>query len=87
MLNMNLKRHISTCAVIAVALVGASLTTACTSRHVTGGLIGGAAVGGAYEYSNKKALDRLERQRARGAISEREYQRRRREIDKRSLIY
>lgn len=87
MRNMNLKRHLGTCAVIAVALVGASLTTACTQRHVAGGVLGGAAVGGAYEYSNKRALDRLERQRARGEISEREYQRRRREIDKRSLIY
>lgn len=87
MRNMTLKRHIGTCAVIAAVLVGASLTTACTSRHVTGGLIGGAAVGGAYEYSNKRALDRLERQRAHGEISAHEYQRRRREIEKRSLVY
>lgn len=82
-----LKKHAGAIAVIAVALAGATLTTACTQRHLAGGLVGGAAVGGAYEYQNKRALDRLEHQRAAGAISEREYQRRRREIDDRSLIY
>lgn len=87
MQNATMKRHLGACAVIAVALVGTSLTTACTQRHVAGGLIGGAAVGGAYEYQNKRAMDRLERQRASGHISEREYQRRRREIDDRSIIY
>lgn len=83
----NFKRHLGTCAVVAMALVGTSLTTACTQRHLAGGLIGGAAVGGAYEYHNKRALDRLEHQRATRRISEREYQRRRREIDDRSIIY
>ncbi|MDZ7842000.1 MAG: hypothetical protein U5R46_14455 [Gammaproteobacteria bacterium] len=83
----NLKRHLGTIAIIAVALVGTSLTTACAPRHVAGGLMGGAAVGGAYEYKNKRALDRLERQRANRSISDREYQRRRQEIDDRSLIY
>lgn len=81
------KRHLRTCAVVGVALVGTSLTTACTQRHLAGGLIGGAAVGGAYEYHNKRSLDRLEHQRATRRISEREYQRRRREIDDRSIIY
>jgi len=87
MYGMNLKKHLGTCAVIAVALAGAGMTSACTQRHLEGGLIGGAAVGGAYEYYNKRSLDRLERQRATGRISEREYRRRREEIDDRSLFY
>lgn len=80
-----LKSHLV--AVIAVAVVGTSLTTACTQRHVAGGLLGGAAVGGAYEYQNKRALDRLEHQWRSGRISDSEYHRRREEIDDRSLFY
>lgn len=80
-----LKRHPG--AVIAAVLVGATLTTACTQRHVAGGLLGGAAVGGAYEYQNKRALDRLEHQWRSGRISDSEYHRRREEIDDRSLFY
>lgn len=87
MQSKNLKRHLGTVAVIAVALVGTSLSTACTQSHMTGGLIGGAAVGGAYEYHNKRAIDRLKRQRANGSISAHEYRRRRHEIEDRSLIY
>lgn len=83
----NLKKHLGACAVIAALLVGGSLATACTNHHVAGGLIGGAAVGGAYEYQNKKALRRLDRARRDGRISEGEYQRRRQAIDDRSLIY
>lgn len=84
---MSLKRRFGTCAVIAIAVVGASLTAACTQRHVAGGLLGGAAVGGAYEYQNKRALDRLEHQWRAGRISDREYHRRREEIDDRSIFY
>jgi len=79
--------HLGACAALAVAVAAGGLTTACTQRHVAGGLLGGAAVGGAYEYQNKRALDRLERQRRTGRISEREYHRRRKEIDDRSLFY
>jgi hypothetical protein len=54
---------------------------------VTGGLIGGVAVGGAYEYQNKKALRQLERDWHSGRISTPEYHRRRDEIEDRSLVY
>lgn len=72
---------------LAVLVSSASITAGCANRHVAGGLIGGAAVGGAYEYQNKRALDRLEHQRRTGRISEEEYRRRREEIDDRSLLY
>lgn len=87
MYSANLKKHLGAVAVLAVVLVGAGMTTACTQRHVAGGLLGGAAVGGAYEYQNKRALDHLEHQRATGQISEHEYYRRREEIDDRSIFY
>lgn len=79
MRNTGFKKHPGASAVIAAALIGSSLTTACTQRHVTGGLVGGALVGGAYEYQNKEALRDLERARDHGPISEREYRRRREE--------
>lgn len=82
-----LKRRLSTCALVATALVGGSLMTACTDHHIVGGLVGGTAVGYAYERQNTKARRQLEHQRATGQISHREYQRRRDDISDRSLIY
>ena len=70
-----------------VLLILGGIMAGCSDRHIAGGLIGGAAVGGAYEYQNKRALDRLESDLAAGRISIREYQRRRAEIDDRSVIY
>ena len=48
--------------------------------------VGAGAVGAAYEYQNKQAMDELERDRQAGKISQQEYERRKREIEKRSLI-
>ena len=48
--------------------------------------VGAGAVGAAYEYQNKQAMDELERDRQAGKISQEEYDRRKREIEKRSLI-
>jgi membrane-bound lytic murein transglycosylase B len=48
--------------------------------------VGAGAVGAAYEYQNKQAMDELERDRKAGKISQEEYDRRKREIEKRSLI-
>ena len=57
---------------------------ACSTREVaTGAAVGGAA----YEYSNKRAMDQLKEDRNAGRISEEEYERRKKEIEKRSLVY
>lgn len=57
---------------------------ACTTREVaTGAAVGGAA----YEYSNKRAMDQLKEDRNAGRISEEEYERRKKEIEKRSVVY
>lgn len=57
---------------------------ACSTREVaTGAAVGGAA----YEYSNKRAMDELKNDYESGQISREEYERRKEEIEKRSLVY
>ncbi len=73
---------------ILIPAVFAGLVLAgCGSRAVTGAAVGAAAVGGAYEYQNKEAMDQLENDYRRGHISRDEYERRRAEIGDKSLIY
>ncbi|WP_260294393.1 hypothetical protein [Sedimenticola hydrogenitrophicus] len=65
------------------ALVGLG-PSACSTKEV----VGGAAIGGAaYEYSNKRAMDELKEDYQSGRISNDEYQRRKNEIEGRSVIY
>lgn len=49
--------------------------------------LGAGAAGAAYEYSNKRQVDALERERQEGKISQEEYDRRRKEIEGRSAVY
>jgi len=74
-------------AAIAAVLAAAGATAGCSTNEVAGGLLGGAAVGGAYEYSNKRALEDLREEYESGEITREEYERRRRDIEKRSIIY
>jgi hypothetical protein len=68
---------------LTAALLGLG-PSACSTRE----LIGGAAVGGAaYEYSNKRAMDELRDDYQSGRISNEEYDRRKKEIEGRSLVY
>ena len=60
---------------------------ACTTEAVVGGAAVGAAAGGVYEYSNKKALEELKDDYEDGKISQEEYRRRKKEIEGRSLVY
>jgi uncharacterized membrane protein len=58
--------------------------SACSTREVaTGAAVGGAA----YEYSNKRAMDNLKADYQAGRITREEYERRKKEIEGRSLIY
>jgi uncharacterized membrane protein len=58
--------------------------TACSTREVATG----AAVGGAgYEYSNKRAMDALKDDLEAGRITQEEYDRRKKEIEDRSIVY
>lgn len=56
----------------------------CSTREVATGT---AAGGAAYEYSNKRAMDALEEDYKAGRISEEEYERRKKEIEERSVVY
>ncbi|MDH3280462.1 MAG: hypothetical protein OEQ18_04960 [Gammaproteobacteria bacterium] len=73
--------------VIALIIVALSLVTGCSKKAVLGGAAGAAAVGGAYEYQNKRALQDLDNEFKAGKISSEEYERRKREIEKRSVVY
>ncbi|MGK2943315.1 MAG: hypothetical protein ACSLFC_01080 [Desulfuromonadales bacterium] len=59
----------------------------CSRQAVGGAALGAGAAGGIYEYSNKKALDHLKSDYESGKISADEYQRRKQEIEKKSLLY
>lgn len=61
-----------------VALAG------CSTREV---VTGAAAGGAAYEYSNKRAMDQLKEDYEAGRIDLQEYERRKQEIEQRSLVY
>ena len=58
----------------------------CSSKAGNIGLGAGAA-GAAYEYSNKRALEQLDKDLRDGKITKEEYDRRRKEIESRSIIY
>lgn len=76
-------RHVLTMA----ALAGLVAVGGCSRQAVVGATAAGAVAGGAYEYSNKKALEDLREDYEDGKISKDEYQRRKREIEKRSVVY
>ena len=60
--------------------------TGCSSKAGNIGLGAGAA-GAAYEYSNKRQIEQLDKDLQEGKISKDEYDRRRKEIESRSIIY
>lgn len=78
----------NTKAMVAVlAVAGLVAVSGCSRGAVAGAAAAGAVAGGAYEYSNKKALEDLREDYEAGKISKDEYQRRKREIEKRSVVY
>jgi len=58
--------------------------TACSTRQVAAGAVVG---GAAYEYSNKRAMDSLREDYREGRVNSQEYERRKQEIEDRSLVY
>jgi hypothetical protein len=68
----------------AIALVVASSMTACSTRELATGAVVGA---GAYEYSNKRAMDDLDQDYRAGRITREEYERRKDQIESRSVVY
>jgi len=71
-----------------ILVIGALLLGGCGNRSLWGGAaVGAAAAGGAYEYQNKQAMDQLEEAYQAGEISREEYERRKAEIEGRSVVY
>ncbi len=71
-----------------VFLLGSGLfTTGCSKSFWGGAAAGAVGAGGAYEYRQKQQMDQLKEDRAAGRITEEQYQERKRQIEKGSLIY
>lgn len=69
--------------VLVISAIALSVSS-CTTRQV----VAGAGIGGAaYEYSNKRAMDDLRDDYEKGRITREEYDRRKKEIEKRSVVY
>jgi uncharacterized membrane protein len=77
-----MEKPIALTALVACALVIG--IAGCSTREVA---TGAAAGGAAYEYSNKRAMDALEQDYKSGRITKEEYERRKKEIEQRSLVY
>ncbi len=70
-----------------MTLLAATLAISGCSRQAAGGAaVGAIGVGGVYEYQAHRAMQELEQERAAGAITEEEYERRKREIERRSIL-
>ena len=59
----------------------------CGRGTVGGAAIGAGAAGAAYEYQHRQALRELDEEFRAGRITQEEYERRKSEIQRRSLIY
>lgn len=70
---------------VMLAVASFLAVTGCSSK-MGNMAVGAGAAGAAYEYSNKKQLDQLDKDYAEGKISKDEYERRRKEIESRSVV-
>lgn len=78
------RASIITSAVTSAAVLLLAVVSGCSTREMaTGAAVGGAA----YEYSNKRAMDDLKRDYESGRITREEYERRKNEIEGRSIVY
>lgn len=78
------------CGLIRMALVVLLLSTGlmgCNGKLWGGAAAGAVGAGAVYEYQNRSQLEQLEEDFQRGLITREEYLRRKREIEKGSIIY
>jgi uncharacterized membrane protein len=61
--------------------------SSCSKEGVGGAAVGVGAAGAAYEYQNKRTMDALKEDLEAGRISEDEYNRRKKEVEGRSVVY
>lgn len=72
---------------LALLLAMAIGTTGCSKEFWGGAAAGAVGTGAGYELSKKRQMDKLEEDRAAGRITQEQYQQRKAEIEKGSLIY
>lgn len=77
----------NTLALLLAMLMLSTLAAGCSRDLVGGAVLGGAGVGAAYEYQNKRQMDRLEEDFKAGRIDKEEYLKRKEQISKGSIIY
>lgn len=72
--------------ILLTIFVGAT-AQGCSKEIIGGAAVGAAGVGAAYEYQNKKQMDRLEEDFKAGNITKEEYLKRKEDIKSGSIIY
>ena len=72
---------------VLAALFFTNLITGCSRGMLGGAAVGAAGAGAAYEYQNKKQMDRLEEDYKAGNIDKNEYFRRKQDIESGSILY
>lgn len=74
--------------IVAITLPLACLLAAgCASKAGNIAVGAGVGAGAAYEYQHKRELDQLQKDYEAGKINKQEYDRRRKEIENRSVVY
>ncbi|HDQ40054.1 MAG TPA: hypothetical protein ENN39_03375 [Desulfonatronum sp.] len=74
-------------AVVALLILGLAGTQVGCGRFLGGAAVGAAGVGAAYELRNKQQMDRLEQEYKDGKITQEEYESRKEQIRRGSIIY
>lgn len=74
-------------ALSALIMFAAATIQGCSKEMIGGAAAGAAGVGAAYEYQNKKQMDRLEEDFKAGNITKEEYLKRKEDIKSGSIIY
>jgi hypothetical protein len=74
-------------AIYAVLVTGALMQVGCSPQFWGGAAVGALGAGGGYEYQSKRQMDRLEDDHKAGRINREEYQDRKQQIERGSIIY
>jgi len=74
-------------AMYAILVAGAFAQAGCSPQFWGGAAVGALGAGGGYEYQAKRQMDRLDDDRNAGRINREEYEDRKRQIERGSLIY
>jgi hypothetical protein len=74
-------------AIYAILVAGACVQAGCSPEFWGGTAVGALGAGGGYEYNNKRQMDRIEDDYRAGRMGREEYEDRKRQIERGSLIY